>query len=214
MTTLTEARRNWEFIVSEQPGHRSREAKSVYSGGASTTIRGGTILGAPVDTDDSNWTVTNAGTGDGATTFNATPTGAGVKAGAYVAKMTGAGATAPFDLFDPDGLYVGAGAVGTEFVGPIVFTIADGGSNFAAGDTVTIEVPAAAHVRWNPDGADGSERVAGVLCEAVTGTVTTTVIVRDAEVNGHHLTYNDSATDAEKATAQAGLAALGIVVRS
>lgn len=68
-------------------------------------------------------------------------------------------------------------------------------------------------VRYNPGGADGSQTIAGILFEAAVGTVKKAVVTRDAEVNGAHLVYQVGANDAAKATANAALAALGIIVR-
>lgn len=68
-------------------------------------------------------------------------------------------------------------------------------------------------VTYNPAGSDGSQTIAGILFEAAVGTVKKTVITRDAEVNGAHLIYQVGANDAAKATANAALKALGIIVR-
>ncbi|TWG90330.1 bacteriophage lambda head decoration protein D [Mesorhizobium sp. J18] len=69
------------------------------------------------------------------------------------------------------------------------------------------------YVQYNPAGADGSQTIAGILFEAAVGTVKRTIVVRDCEVNGAHLIYQAGADDAAKATANAALAALGIIVR-
>lgn len=69
------------------------------------------------------------------------------------------------------------------------------------------------YVAYDPAAATGAEDIAGILFEAAVGTVKRTVVVRDAEVNGAHLIYQAGAHDAAKATANAALAALGIIVR-
>lgn len=63
------------------------------------------------------------------------------KAGAYkIIQITG-GATGAFNVFDPDGLFVGNGVVGTEFVGGgLTFTITDPGTDPAIGDSYTVTV--------------------------------------------------------------------------
>ncbi|MFU0503645.1 head decoration protein [Pseudaminobacter sp. NGMCC 1.201702] len=69
------------------------------------------------------------------------------------------------------------------------------------------------YVRYDPAAATGAEDIAGILFEAAVGTVKRTIVVRDCEVNGAHLIYQAGADDAAKATANAALAALGIIVR-
>jgi hypothetical protein len=68
-------------------------------------------------------------------------------------------------------------------------------------------------VAYDPGAATGAQTIAGVLYEGAIGTVTRTVVTRDAEVVGAHLIYQSGANDAAKATANAALAALGIIVR-
>ena len=58
-----------------------------------------------------------------------------------------------------------------------------------------------------------SQTIAGILFEAAVGTVKRTIITRDCEVNGAHLIYQAGANDAAKATANAALKGLGIIVR-
>lgn len=67
-------------------------------------------------------------------------------------------------------------------------------------------------------GSDGSETGIAILIYPVTdlgdGDQEVAVIFRDAEVNGKLLTYDDSVNDdAKKATKNAELAAVGIIVR-
>lgn len=69
------------------------------------------------------------------------------------------------------------------------------------------------YVRYDPAGEDGSQTIAAILFEAAVGTVKKTLVVRDCEVNGAHLIYQTGANDAAKATANAALKALGIIVR-
>lgn len=66
---------------------------------------------------------------------------AGAKQGAYkVVQITG-GATGAFEVRDPDGVFVGNGAVGTEFVGGgLTFTVTDPGADPAIGDSYTVTV--------------------------------------------------------------------------
>lgn len=69
------------------------------------------------------------------------------------------------------------------------------------------------YVPYDPAAATGAQTISGILYEAATGTVERTITARDAEVSGAHLIYQDGADDAAKATANAALAGLGIIVR-
>jgi len=67
---------------------------------------------------------------------------AGAKNGRYVAILTATGATAPYIVYDPDGLVVGNGVVGTAnttIPGITTFTISNAGT-MTAGDTYYIDV--------------------------------------------------------------------------
>lgn len=112
--------------------------------------------------------------------------------------------TANFLVSEANGMYrsrdvgtVAAGAAPGLLAGTILGKLTAGG-NFVA---------------YNPGGADGSQTIAGVLFEAAVGTVKRTIVTRDCEVNGAHLIYQAGANDAAKATANAALKGLGIIVR-
>lgn len=67
---------------------------------------------------------------------------AGAKQGRYVAVLTGTSATAPYLVYDPDGLLVGDGVVATAnttIPGITTFTISNAGT-MTAGDTYYIDV--------------------------------------------------------------------------
>lgn len=69
------------------------------------------------------------------------------------------------------------------------------------------------YVAYDPAANTGAQTIAGILFEGAVGTVKRTVFARDGEVNGAHLIYQAGADAAAKATANAALKALGIVVR-
>lgn len=99
----------------------------------------GVILGAA-------FAATSVGAADagnaGAGAISAAPAvTAGAKQGAYkVIQITG-GATGAFSVYDPDGVFVGNGAVATEFVGGgLTFTVTDPGADPAIGDSYTVTV--------------------------------------------------------------------------
>lgn len=90
-------------------------------------------------------TVTFAGTGNGTCT-KATPAySAAAQAGNYsvvcVEKTTDSGT---FLVTRPDGSQDGTATVGVAYTGQVKFTIADGATDFSAGDTFTIPVTVAA----------------------------------------------------------------------
>lgn len=71
------------------------------------------------------------------------------------------------------------------------------------------------YVRHDADASNGAEDEAAVLYEGIAEgeTEDRTLIVRDAEVNGHHLIYEDGADQNQRDASDAALRALGIVVR-
>lgn len=74
---------------------------------------------------------------------------AGAKQGAYKIVQVTAGATGAFNVFDPDGNFVGNGAVATEFVGGgLTFTITDPGTDPAIGDSYTVTVTYTANAKF------------------------------------------------------------------
>lgn len=65
------------------------------------------------------------------------------------------------------------------------------------------------YVAYNAGGSDGSQNIAGILYEPQIGTAKGAVVVRNAEVKRSKLVYTGT-----QATVEAGLLALGIVVRA
>lgn len=205
---LTEARRTGEFLISEANGTRSREPITVdTSAGA---LAAGTVVGK----------ITKAGataaafagnTGNGA--MGAITVGAGAKVGAYKLVFIEPGTDAgKFSVEDPDGVTVGTGTVAVAFSnGGLGFTLADGETDFVAGDGFTITVAAGSgkYVAYDNTATNGTEVAAGILYAAVDATAADApgvIIARDAEVAEVHLSGIDAA-------AKVDLAALGIIVR-
>lgn len=92
-------------------------------------------------------------------------------------------------------------------------TVPSGG--LGSGTILGVITATGKYVRHDAVASDGSEDEAGILFEplADTGDTEATIILRDAEVNGAELTYEDGA-DANQITASnVALAALGIIVR-
>lgn len=125
----------------------------------------GTVLGR-VTTGAATPAAVAGNTGNG--TIGAVTLGDGAKPGVYRLTAIEAGTDAgKFQVEDPDGVVVGVATVGVAFTGPINFTIADGATDFVAGDSFTITVAAGtAKVKAVDDtAADGSDRPFAVLAE-------------------------------------------------
>jgi hypothetical protein len=105
-------------------------------------ILGGTFAATAVGAADAG----NAGAG----AITASPAvAAGAKQGAYKIVQKTGGATGAFDVFDPDGVFVGNGAVATEFVGGgLTFTVTDPGADPAIGDSYTVTVTYTANAKF------------------------------------------------------------------
>lgn len=121
-----------------------------------------------------------------------------------MAQLNESRGTANFLVSEANGMYrsrdvgtVAAGAAPGLLPGTILGKLTSGG-NF---------------VRYDPAAETGAQTIAGILFEAAVGTVKKTIVTRDCEVNGAHLVYQASADAAAKATANAALKALGIIVR-
>ena len=98
-------------------------------------------------------------TGNG--TMGAVTVSAGAKAGVYNLIVIEPGANAGvFQVIDPDGVFVGRGTVAVAFsAGGLAFTLADGATDFVAGDGFTITVTLTA-------GGPLTKMVYGVTIEA------------------------------------------------
>jgi hypothetical protein len=74
-----------------------------------------------------------------------------------------------FVVYDPNGLYVGDGVVGTAFDNQITFTIADGATDFVSGDAFSIAVTGGTYKykEYDVADADGGQRPYGVLYDNV-----------------------------------------------
>jgi len=226
MTTLTETLHAGGYIVSEANGALSREEITVA---ASQTLVPGQVLGR----------VASGGPGGGVATVGAAAPAAGnVGNGAFGVPTADAGAPAgiysiviiepgtnvgTFEVFKPNGMLDGTGVVGAAYNGTINFTIADGSTDFVAGDRWTVSVSyadaatAGQYKAYNQDGTDGTQVAAGVLFSAVVTAVAETrkaaAHVRQCEVRGVDLTWPGDIDAGEKAIAIAQLNALGIYVR-
>lgn len=90
-----------------------------------------------------------------------------------------------------------------------------GAEALVAGTILGLETSGGNYVRHDSDNSDGSEDEAAILIEGIDANTTAdrAVIIRDAEVVGDELTYEDGADAAAKTASNTALAALGIIVR-
>ena len=218
--TLTESRRPCSFLLSELDGNGSRDNLIVAK---SQTLVPGQVLGkrAVLATAAAVATLANGDAGDGVITMDAVaPVRGDAEVGVYQVVFTGTGATAAFNVVNPRGSVVGTGAVGTPFVGPIKFAIADDAAkHYGVGDIINVAVSIGQFEfgALDPGATDGFQVAAAI---ALYGCVTSAAaqgsiagITRVAEVMAPILTWPSSVSPVYRATAIAALASRHIVVR-
>lgn len=218
MSSLSESAHAGQFLLSEagDAAQRSRDSIIVLSG---ENLKVGHVVGRKLAGETVSAAVADAGnTGTGTVTGQAIGTNGGAQRGNYrivcVEPATNAGT---FAVFDPSGKEIGEATVGVQFDNQIKFTIGDA-TDFISGDAFTISVTAGAfkYREYNPANTDGTQRVAGILWDAVDASAADTpgaVISREAEVRSDDLVWFSGATTAQKTAAIDALAALGIIVR-
>lgn len=202
------------FVISKANLNRSLDNAVLLSG---QDLDAGTVLGKTVTAGTVTGAAAAGNTGNG--TIGTLSVGGAAKEGVYKAVMVEPAANAgAFVVFDPDGVMVGRGTVAVAFTGAVNFTIADGGTDFVAGDFFNIKVSQLT-TKWkvlNPAGTDGSEVAAGILGDTVDASAADAacvVLTRDAEVNSHELTWPDAIAADDKSIAISQLARAGILVR-
>jgi hypothetical protein len=136
-----------------------------------------------------------------------------VKPGAYrVVFIEPAANAGAYQVEDPDGNVIGTGNVAVAFDNVVKFTIADGTTDFVAGDVATIAIVVTGYGH-----ASAVEEASAILLngtDASAGAVRVTVIARDAEVKRDELVFAaDVDQPAEIAAKHAQLAQRGIIVR-
>lgn len=153
---------NW-LKVEDTRKNMSRKTVTLRVG-AETVVKTGTVLGKYIA--GSAAAVAGSGNvGDG--TMGAITVTGEAKPGVYSLTMIEPGTNAgEFQVEDPDGISVGTGTVASVFTGGgISFTLADGATDFVAGDTFAITVTATA-TYYKPaveTATDGSNVFAGIF---------------------------------------------------
>lgn len=164
-------------------------------------------------------TAWSGNTGNG--TMGAITVSAAAKVGTYKLMIVEPGTNVgTFEINDPDGVLVGRGAVGTAYsAGGLAFTLADGATDFVAGDGFDIVVAAGSgkHEPYDDDAANGTSTavaINGYEVDATSADVDTLGFTRDCEVFWDRLQWGAGVTtDAEKTAARADLLAAGIIPR-
>ena len=213
MTELTEEQHAGEFVVTEANGSLSRESATVLSG---QNLKAGHVLGK-VAVGTATGAAVSGNTGNGA--ISAVSEGATAKAGVYTANSIEPAVNGgTFSVEDPDGVNVGTAVVGTPFAGPVNFTIADGATDFVAGDRFAITVAAGSgkYKEYNPANTDGSQTAVAILYASVDATGGDTegvVIARHAEVNAEELIWFSGADANQKSAGLTQLKTHDILAR-
>lgn len=196
---------------------------------ATPTYSIGTVLGAFIGTPTATAAAT-VGTGNGVMGAITMTAANGLKLGTYTLKITKTVANAgDFVLINPDGAVVGQGQVATAFAqAGFAFTLADGATDFIAGDSIAITVAGTVKYKVAVETAtDGSKVPAAIYIADAFGASKDTVMV--ATTDTKVLTLNrgkiivskealrlDATYDsaAKLQAAYDALAALGILVEA
>lgn len=203
-----------------------RKAVTAYESGAKTyTI--GTVLGKTLVSGSAAAVAGSGNTGNG--TMGSITVSSHARIGTYTLRINVANTNAgAFEIRNQNGALVGTGNVASAFVGGgLAFTLADGSTDFAVGDTFTITVTGTEKYKILENTAsDGSATFSGVYIGSASGfgslsvsaTTDTTVIVLErgpVRLAKEALTFGASIdTTAEKEAIYSQMAAVGIIVDS
>lgn len=201
-------------LASEAPGSRSREEVTIA---ASQTITPGKVLGKVVRGAVTSRTgITRTGNG----TIGTLSRSGSALVGAYTIKCIAAASDGGrFAVLDPLGRKIDDALVGVAYAGEVGFTIADGSTDFAVGDTFILDVAAGSgqYKALDLSATDGTQTAVAVAMQhATTGsgeTAQTVVVVRDAELKLDMLAWPSGITTDQKNAALAKLAEVGLIAR-
>ena len=186
----------------------------------------GTIMGQITVAGATAAAKSGGNTGGGSLTVDSsTPVLAGAVAGIYTVLLTVAAAVIGthlglWEVRAPNGRVLGEVQVGQTFSDQIKFATAYATADFIVGDgfDVTVAAGSLKYVQHAPAAVDGSQNAAAVVARAVTvgaADISVALAVRGPLVLlGDNLTWATGISAADKATATAALAGLGIVIRS
>lgn len=212
-----------KFVVDDE-FCKTQETLAAGSG-SDNVVDIGTVLGRVKADTITVSAATFVGTGNGVLTPAGTPYSNDAQQGNYKvifdATVTNSG---QFEVFRPDGTLDGRGVVGTAYAGQVKFTIADGSSDFVAGDvfTIPVAVTGISYKYWplNLSATDGSQNAFAVSLSKKTatngGSDQSIVALRrgPAIVDDLHLIWPAGITADQIAAALVQLEANGIVAHS
>ena len=191
------------FMVSEANNFRSRDKAVMLSG---QDLDAGHVLGKTLVGATATATAAAGNTGNG--TMGAITVTAAARNGTYQLVITEPGAdVGEFDVQDPRGALIGQGTVASAFsAGGLAFTLADGATDFAAGDRFDILVVGGTEKfkEYNPANTDGSQVPVAISWDrydATAADVVGAVVARDCEVNIEELVWFSGATSGQKTAA-------------
>lgn len=220
MPVLTESKYQSDFLKFEADREYSRENVTVLAGsGSARVLTEGMVLGL-ITKGAATGAAVAGNTGNG--TITASPTvGAAAKVGTYfltcIEPNTNLG---KFQVEDPDGVVIGVATVGTAFTTHLTFTIADGATDFASGDSFTITVAAGSGKVKQIDfsATDGADKPYGVLLRDVTAAdgvdAVGVAVVRHAILETSNIIWPGGASAPQKAAALATLQLAGVLSRA
>lgn len=218
MTVITQSMLRSGCYLGESAAHNIVNEEIVVLSG-SGVVEPGTILGQVGEGGTQTVAAAAAAAGNtGNGTVGSLTGDAGTTAGTWtllcIEPATDAG---KFEVQRPDGTTEGVATVAVAYNGQLNFTIADGATDFVAGDRFTIAVSHASSSKYaphDPAGVDGREVAAGILfhkVDATSGDVKSVATVRGpATIFEPYVTYKSGISAANKAAAKAALKAKGM----
>lgn len=206
------------FYQELDPGF-SRETGVIASG--SGVCRIGLVLGQVIRGVLAAAKTDVPGAGKGVITLANPAFAPGAEVGEYpIIFIEPAADAGTFEVRRPDGTLDGTGNVGVAYDGDVKFTIADGGTNFVAGDvgkvTLTADEGSGEYVPHDPAAVDGSQYAIAVLGDTVDATSAdrkALIVRRMALARSSRLIFKAGISAADKARALATLASQLILAR-
>lgn len=178
--------------------------KFIAAGTIMATLSSGKVVPDSLATRvyDAAATAKGTNTGNGVLTLATPKTVSGVMVGTYrVVFVEPASNLGTFVVEDPNGTVIGEGVVGTAFSNHVAFTIADGSTDFVAGDSFTIAVTQ----------TDGANCAGLIITEATQGSLTDAATGYGMVIGGvvFENLLPDAVSGVITATQKARLAAIG-----
>jgi hypothetical protein len=214
MATYNEPVRDYEALLYAEP--EFFESITLVSGAG--VVEPNTVLGKITTGTSATATAFSGNTGNG--TMGTITVSAGAVNGTYklviIEPATDAG---KFQVEDPNGKIIGTGAVAAAFSkGGLAFTLADGSTDFAAGDGFDIVV-ASGSGKYTPydDALTNGAQTAVAVClqgaDATSGDKTVTALVRIGVIKKDALQWHTDVDSTAKAKAYVDLQAANIIAR-